>query len=318
MQQSSAKCLKYSVFTFNFIFFIAGVLLLTCGFMAMKMSSEFTKIIESVEQLSLVNKALYLVILSGGLLTIIGFFGCYGALRENKCLLSLFFTIIFVILVIELTAGTIIFLNASEARQFVNQSLNIYRYSCDQTELRTLKAENSTVPKFCTISQETQQKKKGGDGENNDWIDNLITHDWKSGEIPVEIIQIGAPVVQQLWDNVHELFQCCGINGISDWTTFSNQTRFFGKIPKTCCSPESRVNETIIPTNSSEQFLFEFCPDDGEISNDYGCGDRINVYSNLLLSISVSAGFVQIVALGVSCLLCRNIGDLIKNDRRRR
>ena len=39
------------------------------------------------------------------------------------------------------------------------------------------------------------------------------------------------------------------------------------------------MNETIIPTNSSEQFLFEFCPDDGEISYDYGCGDRINVYS---------------------------------------
>ena len=54
--REKAKCLKYSVFAFNFIFFIAGVLLLTCGFMAMKMSSDFTKIIESVEQLSLVNK----------------------------------------------------------------------------------------------------------------------------------------------------------------------------------------------------------------------------------------------------------------------
>jgi len=32
---------------------------------------------------------LYLVIVAGALLAIIGFFGCYGALRENKCLLSL-------------------------------------------------------------------------------------------------------------------------------------------------------------------------------------------------------------------------------------
>ena len=30
---------------------------------------------------------IYLVIIAGGLLSVIGFFGCYGALRENKCFL---------------------------------------------------------------------------------------------------------------------------------------------------------------------------------------------------------------------------------------
>lgn len=29
------------------------------------------------------------MIVAGALLAIIGFFGCYGALRENKCLLTL-------------------------------------------------------------------------------------------------------------------------------------------------------------------------------------------------------------------------------------
>jgi len=75
-------------------------------------------------------------------------------------------------------------------------------------------------------------------------------------------------------------FQCCGINGISDWTIHSkNQTRFFGKIPKTCCAPEMRVNETAITSDSEKEFIFEFCPDDATASYDYGCGDKMSIYS---------------------------------------
>ena len=32
---------------------------------------------------------IYLVIIAGALLSVIGFFGCYGALRENRCFLGL-------------------------------------------------------------------------------------------------------------------------------------------------------------------------------------------------------------------------------------
>ena len=68
--------------------------------MAMHMSKQFGELAEKVDALQLVFSGqlslnflwntkigIYLVIIAGGLLSVIGFFGCYGALRENKCFL---------------------------------------------------------------------------------------------------------------------------------------------------------------------------------------------------------------------------------------
>ena len=66
----------------------------------MHMSKQFGELAEKVDALQLVFSGqlslnflwntqigIYLVIIAGGLLSVIGFFGCYGALRENKCFL---------------------------------------------------------------------------------------------------------------------------------------------------------------------------------------------------------------------------------------
>ena len=74
--------------------------------MAMNMSQRFNEFAEKVDALQFVfsgknscrkmheiNTAtilgIYLVIIAGALLSVIGFFGCYGALRENRCFLGL-------------------------------------------------------------------------------------------------------------------------------------------------------------------------------------------------------------------------------------
>ena len=81
--------------------------------MAMNMSQRFNEFAEKVDALQFVFSGknilhiicciwnasyepcdekilgIYLVIIAGALLSVIGFFGCYGALRENRCFLGL-------------------------------------------------------------------------------------------------------------------------------------------------------------------------------------------------------------------------------------
>ena len=124
---------------------------------------------------------------------------------------------------------------------------------------------------------------------------SLIQHDWKSGNVPPQIMQFGAPIVSGLWDQTHSFvshrpeikpevslyfgliwFQtkCCGIDGPSDWLfTNANQTRFFGEIPQTCCLPEDRKNVTI------DGQLMQFCDANDLESIFPGCGEQFTTYS---------------------------------------
>ena len=106
--------------------------------------------------------------------------------------------IVFVILTIEVVAGTLILMNASEAAVFVEKSMvkirnvfevffsififqNIYRYPCTEEQ------QNSTLGQFCggnvnddlevTTDEELRLE------QNSDWIDRLIKHDWKESII---------------------------------------------------------------------------------------------------------------------------------------
>ncbi|ROL23514.1 CD81 protein [Anabarilius grahami] len=53
----------------------------------------------------------YILIAAGGLVMLVGFFGCCGAVRESQCLLGLFFACLLVIFGAEVAAGVFGFLN---------------------------------------------------------------------------------------------------------------------------------------------------------------------------------------------------------------
>lgn len=53
----------------------------------------------------------YILIGAGGLMMLVGFFGCCGAVRESQCLLGSFFACLLVIFGAEIAAGVFGFLN---------------------------------------------------------------------------------------------------------------------------------------------------------------------------------------------------------------
>ncbi|XP_064620568.1 tetraspanin-5-like isoform X3 [Lineus longissimus] len=95
-------CIKYLVFGFNVLFWFMGVGICAVGIWAWSEKDVFA----NISQLTTitVDPALILII-TGGVMFIIGFAGCTGALRENTCLLLFYCVAIGVIFFAELILG---------------------------------------------------------------------------------------------------------------------------------------------------------------------------------------------------------------------
>jgi len=99
--------IKYLVFGFNVFFWFIGIAICAAGFYAWIEKDT----ISNLSKLSKIpfDPALVLIVV-GGVMFILGFTGCVGALRENTCLL-LFFTVnVGLILFLELSFGVLLFI----------------------------------------------------------------------------------------------------------------------------------------------------------------------------------------------------------------
>jgi len=126
MESKLTGCCTFTKFLFiffNIIFFLIGAAALGIGIWA-QVSKEFTTQVYDVLKDTLkldeaaikdvlspetIDNAAILIIVGGGIVMILGFLGCFGAMRESQCLLVTFFIFLFLILGI-IVAGAILVL----------------------------------------------------------------------------------------------------------------------------------------------------------------------------------------------------------------
>ncbi|XP_055520000.1 tetraspanin-1-like [Leucoraja erinacea] len=114
------KCLKLILFAFNFIIFLGGGSILGIGIWIKVDGGMFLELLQKVSaSLKVVANVGYLCIALGAFLMLIGFLGCCGALKENKCMLMIFFLLILVIFLAQLVAGVVILAFSSLADIFM-------------------------------------------------------------------------------------------------------------------------------------------------------------------------------------------------------
>ncbi|EEB14869.1 tetraspanin-18, putative [Pediculus humanus corporis] len=173
-----ACCAKYLLCLFNFVFFIAGSVVLSIGIWIAADKSSFieaTKIIESTDlsqftQPNVIHQVAYMLIASGAFIFIISFLGYCGAIKESRCLLSCYGIALIIILVVELTAGGLVL---------------GYR---DKAEEKVREVFKSTITKYYTTTEK-------GDGVTLFWnqmmvqlkccgVDNF--HDFESSKFRTE------------------------------------------------------------------------------------------------------------------------------------
>lgn len=99
-------CLKYVIFSFNVFFWLLGLCILAVGLWAWTEKDIFNNI-SKVTYIAL--DPAFVLICIGAVTFIIGFTGCVGALRENTCLLAAYAIFLSLLLLIELSLGTLAF-----------------------------------------------------------------------------------------------------------------------------------------------------------------------------------------------------------------
>nr|XP_020455253.1 tetraspanin-33 [Monopterus albus] len=109
---------KYLLFTFNFIFWIIALVMVSIG-----MYARMTKHAEAALACLTVDPSIMLMVV-GVLMFILTFCGCVGALRENICLLQTFCISLTVIFILQLIAGILGFIFSDTARSKVTDMIN--------------------------------------------------------------------------------------------------------------------------------------------------------------------------------------------------
>ncbi|KAM9352854.1 tetraspanin-8-like [Symphorus nematophorus] len=95
-----SKAIKYLLFTFNFLFFLGGIIILGLSIHARNNKADYHI---TDELLPGVN----LMIFIGAVTLIFGFLGFCGAIRENRCLLTLFFLGLLGMILVLLAVGAL-------------------------------------------------------------------------------------------------------------------------------------------------------------------------------------------------------------------
>ncbi|XP_032434056.1 leukocyte surface antigen CD53 [Xiphophorus hellerii] len=119
MAQGCLKCLKYTMCVANFLCFVCGVAVLSFGVYLM-VNSNFTALTPSLASLNIPS----MLLISGIIITCVSFLGFLGALKENRCLLMTFFLVIFILMLVELTAACLMLIYEAEIGDIVTKDLN--------------------------------------------------------------------------------------------------------------------------------------------------------------------------------------------------
>ncbi|XP_035674544.1 CD151 antigen-like isoform X2 [Branchiostoma floridae] len=150
-------CVKYLLFIFNFIFWVAGGGVLAIGLWMRIDRATFDPLL-GIDYYPIVCWTLIGV---GGFVFLVGFLGCCGAVQESKCMLGFYFFLLIVVFVGEVGAGILAYYYHDEVRTWMDSHME-----------RTIKNNYGFVPAVTAAVTTMQEQMKccGGDRSYVDWM----------------------------------------------------------------------------------------------------------------------------------------------------
>ncbi|KAK6186866.1 hypothetical protein SNE40_006131 [Patella caerulea] len=121
------RSVKYTLYFFNVFFFILGVASIAVGIYVLidqSRLSTMTKLDSDATNPGLLVNGGIIFIATGALLVILSFIGCCGIMKEMKCVLALYVSLIGIIMLLQLTGFILVLV----LRQQINESFEATLY----------------------------------------------------------------------------------------------------------------------------------------------------------------------------------------------
>lgn len=115
-------CVKYSMFIFNFLFWLCGISILAVAIW-IRVSKDGQEILSSEGSSTKPYIAVDILIAVGATIMVLSFLGYCGAIKESRCMLLLFFISLFLILLLQVAAGILGAAFRSESEIILNETL---------------------------------------------------------------------------------------------------------------------------------------------------------------------------------------------------
>ncbi|XP_035400016.1 tetraspanin-8 isoform X1 [Cygnus atratus] len=160
-----SSCMKYSMFVFNFLFWV-------CGSVILGVSIWIRVSKDAQEELGIDNSlfaGVDLLIAVGSIIMVLGFLGCCGAIKESRCMLLLFFIGLLLILILQVTGGILGAVYRSQIETSLNTTL-MDSVNLLQSNTEKAKQFQDTFQKF-----QTENKCCGLVNGLADWGSNVGT-----------------------------------------------------------------------------------------------------------------------------------------------
>jgi len=119
MENCCESLVKYFMVLCNILFAIAGIALIGFGAYAQIAAKDYLNFLGD----NYVNTPIFIIIL-GGVIFAIAFFGCCGAWQENKCLIYTYSVLLVIILIAQVAAGVTAFVLKGDLKTEITKNMN--------------------------------------------------------------------------------------------------------------------------------------------------------------------------------------------------
>nr|XP_005986977.1 PREDICTED: CD82 antigen isoform X2 [Latimeria chalumnae]XP_005986978.1 PREDICTED: CD82 antigen isoform X2 [Latimeria chalumnae] len=171
MSTGCIKATKYFLFLFNLLFFILGAVILGFGLWIQLDKTSFIAVLESSSVA--LKTGSFILIGVGSVTMLMGFLGCIGAVNEIKCLLGLYFTCLLLILIAQIAAGVLIYVQRDMLKEEMSSIVHkvILNYNPDDGESDNAEQTWDYIQKHLRCC--------GWNGPQN-WTQNVILNSTKN------------------------------------------------------------------------------------------------------------------------------------------
>uniref|UniRef100_A0A3P9LZV8 Tetraspanin n=1 Tax=Oryzias latipes TaxID=8090 RepID=A0A3P9LZV8_ORYLA len=178
-QTCGTICLKYLLFLFNILFWLAGGTVLAVGVWTLVEKSDYVSLLNS----NLYSASAYTLIAAGAVVVMSGIVGCCATLKEMRSLLIVYLVLLLCIFLLEVIAGVMAYINYQDCFPFCNQLDEELRQNLKGTMVQKYKqpGEESITQALDRLQQEF---KCCGSFNFSDWRESVWIQAGKEQLVP--------------------------------------------------------------------------------------------------------------------------------------